>query len=164
MTRLRTILVPIDFSPGSYAAAERARELAEVFNSHVHLLHVAPPPAVPLCTVGPQWQEPQTLQKPICHEALDRLATLSVRLGFYPVRTTGVVRVGRPEVAIGEYAEQIQADLIVMGIHGNHTVPVGDVIEHVLGRTRRAVLAVPDDDGTTLSVEQLGTAFVPVAC
>ena len=41
MTPLRTILVPIDFSPGSIAAAQRAHELAAIFDSHVHLLHDA---------------------------------------------------------------------------------------------------------------------------
>jgi nucleotide-binding universal stress UspA family protein len=155
--------VPIDFSPGSFAAAERARDLAAVFHSGVHLLHVAPPPNVPLCAVGPYWGELQALQEPVSRQALNRLATLSIALEFYPVQTTGVVRFGRADVVIGEYAEQIQADLIVMGIHGDHTVPVGDVIEHVLGHTRRAVLAVPDDDSAAW-VAQVEMALEQVAC
>jgi nucleotide-binding universal stress UspA family protein len=161
MTRLRSILVPIDFSPGSLSAAAYARDLAEMSHSHVHLLHVAQPPDV--SAGGPYWHDSQTLQEPVSRRALDRLATLSMALEFYPVRTTGIVRFGRADEVIGEYAEQIQADLIVMGIHGDHTVPVGEVIEHVLGRTRRAVLAVPEDESPVARVVQIEEALEQVA-
>ena len=143
MCLFKTILVPIDFSPGAVAAAERARELATLFESHVHLLHVVAPPDVPVSAVAPLWGELWALHKPTRDDALDRLATLVARQGFDPFTTTGVVCTGRAEQVISEYAEEINADLIVMGVHGDRIQPVGEVVERVLGRTNRAVLAIP---------------------
>ncbi len=40
LNNIRTILVPVDFSEGALAAVRHARELADVFHSDVHLLHV----------------------------------------------------------------------------------------------------------------------------
>ena len=39
MVRIRTILVPVDFSPHAERALETAVELAKVFGAKVHLLH-----------------------------------------------------------------------------------------------------------------------------
>lgn len=143
MTPFKTILVPIDFSAGSVLAAQRAHELAALFDSHVHLLHVVPPADVPLSAVKPFWGELWALDAPAREQAVDQLATLVARERFDPFRTTGLVCSGCAEQVISAYADDIDADLIVMGVHGDHTQPVGKVVERVLGRTHRAVLAIP---------------------
>lgn len=164
MSPFKTILVPIDFSPGSIAAAHRAHELAPLFDSHVHLLHVVAPPDVPLAAVEPFWGELWSLHKPAREEAVDRLATLVAQEGFDPFTTTGLVRSGRAEEVISAYADAINADLIVMGVHGDHTQPVGRVVEHVLGRTHRAVLAIPTPVVGEVYAEIAAPAPLPVAC
>jgi nucleotide-binding universal stress UspA family protein len=143
MKNLRTILVPVDFSPGSVAAAEHARELAAIFDSHVHLLHVVPAPDVPVCAVEPHWGKLRTLHQPTRVRALDRLATMIARVEFDPFTTTGLVRTGRADCVISEYAAEIGAGLIVMGTHGDHAQPVGDVLERVIGEVVCPVLAIP---------------------
>jgi len=164
MTPLRTILVPIDFSPGSIAAAQRAHELAAIFDSHVHLLHVVAPPDIPLAAVEPFWMELWARAKPTRVEALGRLATLVAEERFDPFTTTGLVRTGRAEQVISEYADEAKADLIVMGVHGDHAQPVGQVVERVLGRTHCAVLAIPSSTTEEIFVERTQSALLPVAC
>jgi CPA2 family monovalent cation:H+ antiporter-2 len=164
MTPFKTILVPIDFSPGSIAAAQRAHELASVFHSHVHLLHVVAPPDIPLSAVEPSWGELWALHRPTRMEALDRLATLVAEQRFDPFTTTGLVRTGRAEQVISMYAGEVKADLIVMGIHGDHAQPVGETVERVLGRTQCAVLAVPAPTLREMYAESTPTALQPVAC
>lgn len=164
MTPFRTILVPIDFSPGSIAAAHRAHELAAIFHSHVHLLHVVAPPDIPLAAVEPFWMELGALAKSTRMEALDRLATLVAEERFDPFTTRGLVRTGHAEQVISEYADEAKADLIVMGIHGDHAQPVGQVVERVLGQTHCAVLAIPPSTTGVTSVERTQSALLPVAC
>ena len=161
----KKILVPIDFSPGSIAAAHRAHELATLFGSHVYLLHVVAPPDITLPAVEPfsgdlLW----TLHKPTREEAIDRLATLVAQERFDPFTTTGIVCSGHAEQAISANADEIDADLIVMGVHGDHTQPVGKVMEHVLGRTDRAVLAIPAPVMGEAYAELAAAAPLPVAC
>lgn len=164
MTSVRTILVPVDFSPGSVAAARHAHELATTFRSFVHLLHVASAPDVPLCAVEPYWGELQALCEPKRMQALDRLATLIVRERFDPFTTTGLVRIGCPEYVISEYADQIHADLIVMGTHGDHSEPVGRVVERVIGRVDCPVMAVPDKTPRMAHLQEMPAACDRVAC
>jgi nucleotide-binding universal stress UspA family protein len=81
-------------------------------------------------------------------EALDRLATLIVSQHMDPFATTGLVRTGAAEEVISDYAEEIHADLIVMGLHGDHFIPqlrVGQVVERVLGKVHCPVLTIPED-------------------
>jgi universal stress protein A len=164
MSAFKTILVPIDFSPGSVAAARRANELAALFDSRVHLLHVVAPPEVPLSAVEPFCGELWDIHKPTRMEALDRLATLVAEQRFDPFTTTGVVRTGGAEQVISAYADEVKADLIVMGIHGDHTQPVGEVVERVLGRTHCAVLAIPAPVMGEMFAELAPTVPLPVAC
>lgn len=145
---VRTILVPIDFSEGSLAAVRHARQLAEIFHSHIHLLHVSQ------ATDAPRWAREvfsaqlRPLEEQGRLEALDRLATLIVVQGLDPLRTTGLVRTGCAEQVIAEYASEVHADLIVMGRHGDRFIPglrVGQVVERVLGEAACPVLTIPDE-------------------
>jgi nucleotide-binding universal stress UspA family protein len=149
MTTLRRILVPVDFTPGSLAAVRHARDLAALFGSHVHVIHVASdnkPPAWAIELFGGDYQR-LTSQGRL--DALDRLATMIATERLDPFATTGVVRDGSAEDAIAEYAFQIDADLIVMGVHGDH-IPaddsVGQVMTSVLTHVRCPVLAIPEEN------------------
>jgi nucleotide-binding universal stress UspA family protein len=145
MTTIRTILVPVDFTPGSLAAVAYARDLAAIFSSRVHLLHVA--------TGAPSWAadlfaaHARRLHGHDPMQSLDQLATLIASLRFDPCTTTGVVRMGCVDQAIGSYAAEVHADLIVMGTHGSHAAPgegVCRVVERVLSCVHCPVLTIPD--------------------
>ena len=167
MTNVRTILVPVDFSEGSFAAVRHARELAAVFQSHIHLLHVATGPD------APQWARElfASQLRPVAEQnriqALDLLATLIVSQQLDPLRSTGLVRSGCAEQVIAEYADEIHADVIVMGLHGDHFIPhlrVGQVVERVLGTVRCPVLTIPEDRLPVARLELPSQTRESVAC
>jgi nucleotide-binding universal stress UspA family protein len=148
MTNVRTILVPVDFSEGSLAAVRHARELAAVFQSHIHLLHVVTGPDAPRWAFELFATQLRPLEEQRRIKALDQLATVIVSQQLDPFRTTGLVRAGCAETVIAEYADEIHADVIIMGLHGDHFIPhlrVGQVVERVLGRVSCPVLTVPED-------------------
>ena len=167
MTKVQTILVPIDFSEGSLAAVRHARELAEVFRSHVHLLHVASDPDAPRWALELFSTQLQPVNEQHRLAALDQLATVIVSLRLDPFRTTGLVRSGCAEDVIAQYADEINADLIVMGLHGEHVNPasrVGRVVERVLGQVRCPVLTVPEEHVPVLRLERQYDMRESLAC
>ena len=146
MTSVRRILVPVDFTDGSNAALCHASDLAAMFGSQLHLLHVVAehePPASVTRLFGRHRAAASDADR---MSALDRLATLIVTSRLDPFSTTGVVRAGCPDEVIAGYADEINADLIVMGVHGDHLAApgsVGAVIEAVLTEVRCPVMAIP---------------------
>lgn len=146
MTTVRTILVPVDFSEGSRTAVRHARDLAATFGSTVHLLHVSPRPVAPAWAVELFGTHLRSIQQEERLKAVDQLATLMVAERLDPLSTTGLVRSGPPDEVIADYADEVHADLIVMGVHGDHMMPqptVGHVAGRVLACTRCPVLAIP---------------------
>lgn len=141
----RRILVPVDFSAGSLAAVRHAQQIAQLANCHLHLLHVMDSPGpirrgVDLKALGLGRGDKRL-------RAYHRLAAVIAGSHLDPFRTTGIVRSGTPEWVISGYADEIHADLIVMGIHGEDQTPPhspGRVIERVLGTAWCPVLAVPE--------------------
>ena len=164
MTSVRTILVPVDFSAGSVAAARHARELATIFRSHVHLLHVVSAPDVPLSAVEPFWAELREFHEPTRLQALDRLVTVIAHEQFNPFSTTGIVRTGSPEQVISQYADEVHADLIVMGTHGDHSQPVGEVVERVIGQVECPVMTIPNKSIRAAVLEEVWAARECTAC
>ena len=167
MTNVRTILVPIDFSEGSLAAVRHARELASIFHSHIHLLHVAANPNAPRWALELFSHELAPVQEQHRLEALDQLATLIVAQRMDPFRTTGLVRLGIAEDVIVDYADEIHADLIVMGVHGDHLIPelsVGQVVDGVIGRVSCPVLTIPEQKVPVLRLEPPRRPGEAVAC
>jgi nucleotide-binding universal stress UspA family protein len=143
MMRLKTILVPSDFSECSDAAVRYGLELARRFDAKLHLLHVVQDPAtqawaaegftLPILEVVAQWQK----------EAQTRL------IASVPAadagRVTAFVTVTSPYPEILRYANEHAVDLIVMGTHGRGAVThmlLGSIAEKVVRRAPCAVLTV----------------------
>jgi nucleotide-binding universal stress UspA family protein len=167
MTNVRIILVPVDFSEGSFAAVRHARDLADVFHSQIHLLHVSSAPDAPQWALELFAAQLRPIEDSNRMQALDRLATLIVSQRLDPLRTTGLVRSGAADEVIADYAEQIHADVIVMGLHGDHLIPnlrLGQVVERVLGRVDCPVLAIPEERTPTARVDRSFQEYQPAAC
>src|SRR5262245_51100871 len=98
------ILVPVDFSEGSMAALRHARDLATFFHSRLHLLHVAPGLDAPAWAAELFGSEVRSLHREQRLHALDQLAALIVEQRLDPFTTTGLVRTGRAEQVIADYA------------------------------------------------------------
>lgn len=160
---LRRILVPVDFSAGSLAAVREAQQIARAASCELHLLHVT--------DVGRSIETTHAAASAAGTDrrlaAYHRLAAVIAGNDLDPFHTTGIVRRGVPEQMIAQYAGEIRADLIVMGIHGQDQMPPnspGRVIEGVLGAAHCPVLAIPEHAHDTfvaaMDPERAGMASV----
>ena len=138
------ILLPTDGSAAAEAAVDHAARLATTFGGRVSVLSVVEPvPAV-------------EMDAAMVHERLRESADRAVeRLDEAGVETTTTVRDGGAHRAILDCADEVDADLVVMGTHGRTGVGrvlLGSVTERVVRRADTPVLSVryhPDDDEAT---------------
>lgn len=143
--KIKAILVPMDFSPHSEAALERAVELAKGFAARIHLLHSY---AIPVRGVMPyDFAVPDGVWDGIRKAAEDKLAKIRARVTSAGVEASSEVSPALPAEAILSAAEEIDADLIVMGTHG-HTglkhVLLGSVAERTIRLAPCSVLTVKE--------------------
>jgi nucleotide-binding universal stress UspA family protein len=114
--KIERILVPVDFSPQSAAAVERAIELATAYNAGIDLLHsyhVTPGGIVPY---GPVF--PETLLETLRVASSERLRAVHEQIRSAGVEANMHLSAQLPSMAIIDAAEQLSADLIVMGTRG----------------------------------------------
>ena len=136
------VVVPVDFSGESETAIRNALEMVED-PANVQLIHVL----FPLDTVSPGvvWGEvsDESREKAV-KESFDKL--LSER------NISGVtvnIRFGNPGLEIAEFAEKIDADLIVIPSHGYHGIKrftLGSVAERVIRHANCSVLVLRRSD------------------
>ncbi|MFB6134258.1 MAG: universal stress protein [Halanaeroarchaeum sp.] len=140
-----TILVPVDGSDCSLRAAEEARTIAEAYDAAVELLSVVDVRSYGLST--PEAGMPTAaVEEALVEHAEDALDDAEAVLEGRSVESE--VRHGVPVEAVVEYAEEVAADLVVMGTHG-HTgmerIALGSVAEGVLREAPAPVVTVRED-------------------
>jgi universal stress protein A len=146
--RFQTIVVPYDFSEHSRVALGMATELAQRFESDLHLLHVIQPPSLAYDAyggVGTGAPAPVGILelREVAESAVRSLAA-EVESKCKRVETHVVESASIPD-AIHEMAEKVGADLIAMGTHGRTGIAhvfLGSVAERTLRRSPCAVLTV----------------------
>ncbi|MCP3904871.1 MAG: universal stress protein [Planctomycetes bacterium] len=143
---MKTILVPLDFSPVSAAVTEVAMTIAKACGSKVFLLHVAPAFVADVKTVRVPQHERDFLAGKLRAEHRD-LQALAEQLGKQgpEVEALMVECHGTVEKIIEE-ADRLHADLIVAGSHGHgriYDMLVGSISEGILRKARVPVLIVP---------------------
>lgn len=149
MALFESILVPVDFSPHSAHAADVALSLATALGAEIHLLHVY---GIPVGVAGPGIYDtalPADVLIKLRDSAAQALDAEVGRLGGSGVKVTALVREGVPAASICESAEELGADLIVMGtrgLSGLKHVLLGSVAERTLRHAPCPVLAVPQED------------------
>jgi nucleotide-binding universal stress UspA family protein len=150
--KFERILVPVDFTPGTRDAVRHARAIAQQFGSAVHLLYALPAPDTPHWNAW--FNGAKATSAPERVHAVHRLAAVIVGERLDPRRTTGVLRIGQADEVIRRYANEIEADLIVMGTHGDResAAPIGQVAASVLNQARCAVLTVPRTTADVLEI------------
>lgn len=136
------ILVALDFSDAGMRALHKACELAVQFKSSLHVIHVVeflPPLDTTFGGVSPFDVE---LMDKLVASARERLLTVVRERGLpeacYQVET------GNPRSEILRIAEEIKADLVVLGSHGRHGLALllGSTASSVLHHASCDVLAV----------------------
>lgn len=143
MPSIGRILFPTDFSERAQVAWSYAKLMSETFSAQLCLLHVLQEPAamVPEASIGvapPAVNLGELTQ--FAEDALDRLQV-------DPPGSIGSrsVRNGPPAAEIVRFAQELEADLIVLGTHGRtgfaHAL-LGSVAERVVRKAPCAVMTI----------------------
>lgn len=143
-----TIVVPVDFSPSSKGALERAQELASRLGATLTLVHVldetfyafTPPGMPPL---------PPAYLSDLEERLLGHLETDATEVRKAGVPCDVKVLRGHPANALLAFLDEAKPVMAVMGTHGRtgwqHAL-LGSVAERVVRRASCPVLVVPDAD------------------
>jgi len=156
----RKILYATDLSVNSAHAFRHAVSLARHYRGEVVLLHVMPEvdPAM-INYVATVVGEEKLADLELAHkdEVKDRIRQrlhdfAKAELGDHPEDVERIVEIdvhhGNPVARILEHADDLAADLIVLGSHGKGAIRyafLGSVAEKVLRKSRRPMLIVPLD-------------------
>lgn len=137
---LKKILVPIDFSDLSRKALHYAISFAQQFGAEIYLLHVVeiiiPTPEVVVA-------ESEYLNVKVREQAAKELSEWRKEIVRVPVRST--IRDGSPFRQITEAADEINADLIVLGTQGRTGLShlfIGSTAERVVRHAPCPVMIV----------------------
>ena len=142
----QNILVAVDDSPISYAAVEHAEQLAKIMNSQVTVLSVLavdPMIGVDFYKIAPSITEYVMAAEKNAQGRLDDIQQTLTQHGVHA--TTKIARESSTATAILKVAEEIQADLIIMGSHGHKGLKkwvLGSVAQEVLSNSHYPVLVV----------------------
>ncbi|HVO29822.1 MAG TPA: universal stress protein [bacterium] len=129
--RIKKVLVPIDYSPGSLSALRKAVEVVEQLDASLEILHVLDVPG------GHARRDLEHFVSPVLKKG--RRVQVHIEQGDAPW-------------VIARVAEREGYDLIVMGTHGRSGVRralLGSVAEEVVRRSPVPVLTVRIGDDAT---------------
>ena len=148
------IVVPTDGSVGSAHVALQAIDLAETYGATIHVLHIVDETVQALIAGFEDEEEFEDRGR----DAVERVAGMARHHG---VDVVTAIETGNPAEGIVDYADEIDADLIVSGTHGRSGVKrrlIGSVAENVVRQARCPVMTVrlPETDVT---VEEKGEAM-----
>lgn len=140
---IHRILIPVDFSETSAAAAEYGVALAARLGAGVTLLHIYSPGivAMPDAVFAPTPEE----QAALAHASKVHLESLAMKLARDGVAIRCEAIEGLPADAILDWTARERPDMIVMGTHGRRGVShllLGSVAENMVRRAPCPVLTI----------------------
>ncbi|MGD2174971.1 MAG: universal stress protein [Candidatus Brocadiaceae bacterium] len=138
------ILCGIDFSESSQHALQYALDLARRYEADLALLHVVELPFLPSYSMSgvPDLSMPVDQLEQNARERLEERVG-QCRQEYEQV--DGDLRTGAPFVELIDYAQEVGADLIVLGTHGRSALKellIGSVAEKVVRKADCPVLTV----------------------
>ncbi len=149
--QIENVLCPTDFSVYSERALRHAAALARRFEARLTVLHVIPV-WTPYTHAPAYFPAPMLANPSLCRhveEDLNQAVTAAIDAGV-PVHT--ILREAEPWREILSVAEELPADMLVMGTHGRGGLEqflLGSVAEKVLRRAPCSVLTVCREEGRT---------------
>ena len=140
----KTILITTDLQESSHEVLREAASIASKFNADIYILHVIEPPASTVYAASLGFAE---YTNPVPDDAKVVLNTLGDELNIPPERQ--LVKVGPVKTLIYEVAQQLAADLIIVGSHTKK------VFEDLVGTTANAVVQGAQCDVLTVRNKHL---------
>ncbi|MHB1053928.1 MAG: universal stress protein [Thiobacillus sp.] len=140
---MKQILVATDFSQHAKIALDRAVLLATEHQAALEILHIITPASVDaLCNFLPDSR--QVIEENLTNSSYSQLYDFVDQLDSErPITILPRVKIAEVEAGIFESAESCDADLIVLGSHGEHFANelfIGTTAENILARETRPVL------------------------
>ncbi len=138
---ITTILVPTDFSEYSRQALSYAEMLAKTFEAKIVLVHVIDTVSY-VVSESVQWTDVSARLEGIVQPMIEGLIREAEKRG---VAVESKLSQGVPYDQIVKTAENVNADLVVMGTHGRTGIPhvlLGSVAERVVRLAPCPVLTV----------------------
>ncbi len=145
--QVRVILVPVDFSEHADSVIEWAAHLAEEHGSRLLLLHAYHLPVEFQQVEGAYL--PADFWNSVKDESKKQLAVYGEQLRARGLEVEELTREGYPATVIEEAAEQLEADLIVIGSRGRSGLKhllLGSIAERVVQKAPCPVLTVKSPD------------------
>jgi nucleotide-binding universal stress UspA family protein len=139
-----TVLFPTDGDTNSERACEDAVEHASLHDAKLCVLHVVDEATVELLTEAGDTDR-ETVEASLESDAKEFVEDAVEEARKDGVEVEGEVRHGKPDDEIVEYAQETDADLIVMGTKermDEYRDILGSVTESVLRKTSRRVMVV----------------------
>ncbi len=145
-TKLKKVLVPIDFSDYSKSALNYAADFAKKFNAGIILIYVVEPVIYPpdfsmgqiaIPSINTEWDMK-------AKEELDKLAKTEIPDA---ITVNTVVKTGKPFMEIIETASEEDVDMIIIASHGHsgmEHILFGSTAEKVVRKAPCSVLTVKD--------------------
>jgi nucleotide-binding universal stress UspA family protein len=160
---MKRILVPIDFSDVTPPVIDLARQLAKTLDAEIDLVHVKElaaattqgtlgyglagmPELAPMAGVPVPGFEPMLEALPEDESQKSKLAKWQEEVAQDGIKVNLHEPTGTVAEEILDQADELNADLIVMGTHGHgamYNLLVGSTTEGVLKHSTRPVLLVP---------------------
>lgn len=143
------ILVAIDFSPITDQVVQKTSEIAVKTSAKVWITHVvAPDPDFIGYEVGPQTERDFIARK--FHEKHIALQELAKKMKNKGVKVTPLLLQGPTSKTILEEADDINADMVIIGSHGHgmmYNIFIGSIGKEILKQSTRPVMIVPVKNG-----------------
>ncbi|MEP5765596.1 MAG: universal stress protein [Halieaceae bacterium] len=140
MSNYSTLLMAVDLSDESAKVADKAKSMAAANGADLHIIHVIEP--LSFAYGGDIPMDFSGIQEEIHQQAKTQLSKFGADCDV--VADKQHIVLGRPEVEIHSMAEEIGADLIVVGSHGRYGLALlmGSTANGVLHGASCDVLAV----------------------
>jgi len=120
MTGYKKLLVLLDLSEGSEQVAIAARDLAAYSHASMVMLHVVE--FVPVEPMGESLMPTVRIEDELIKRSREKLSQMIEKLGL--PRTKGRVEAGNTKAEILRVAEEVKADLIVLGSRERHGLAI----------------------------------------
>ena len=133
------VLVPVDGSDAASRAADHAVELAGEYGADVHFLYV-----VDTSTYGFE-DAPRSVVGPLTEAGRELVSALADDVEGHSIPATAEVRRGVAHEEILDYADEVDADLLVMGTRGRTSSEgtfLGSTTDQVLRQSEQPVLTL----------------------